>query len=66
MQRHPLMYKAYIDNIAAFKAASGSLYMVFDSVSIHSSKDTFGHYEFQDESIHDAPKHRAVIGGGGR
>jgi len=26
----------------------------------------FGHYEFQNESINNAPKHRAVIGGGGR
>ena len=66
MQRDPLMYKAYIDNIAAFKAKGGSLYMAFNSVSVFKSKDTFGHYEFQDESIHDAPKHRAVIGGGGR
>ncbi|GAB4108045.1 MAG: hypothetical protein Kow00105_13730 [Phycisphaeraceae bacterium] len=28
--------------------------------------DTFGHFEFQDESINNAPKHRAVVGGGGR
>jgi len=66
LQRNPLMYKAYIDNIAAFKSQGGSLYMAYYSVGKFQDRDTFGHYEFQNESINNAPKHRAVIGGGGR
>jgi hypothetical protein len=66
LQRHPLMYKAYVDNIAAFKAQGGSLFMAYNSVGKFTEDDTFGHFEFQDESINDAPKHRAVVGGGGR
>ncbi len=66
LQRRPMMYKAYIDNIKAFKDAGGSLFMAFNSVGKFTEDDTFGHFEFQDESIHEAPKHRAVIGGGGR
>jgi hypothetical protein len=74
IQRHPKMYQAYIENIKAFVQAGGGgpawpwggkLYMAFNSVSKF-DRDAFGHYEFQDESIDDAPKHRAVIGGGGR
>ncbi len=66
LQRHPLMYKAYADNIAAFKSQGGSLFMAYYSVGKYQDKDTFGHFEFQDESINNAPKHRAVVGGGGR
>jgi len=46
---------------------SGARYtaMAFNSVGKFTNEDTFGHFEFQNESINDAPKHRAVIGGGG-
>ena len=47
---------------------SGSRYtaMAFNSVGKFTKEDTFGHFETQNESIHNAPKHRAVVGGGGR
>ncbi len=66
LQRRPLIYKAYVDNIAAFKQSGGSLYMAYHTVGRYSDQDSFGHFEFQNESINNAPKHRAVIGGGGR
>jgi len=66
MQRHPKMYVAYLENIWAFVDSGGSLYMAFNTVGKFTDKDTFGHFEYQDESINDAPKHRALIGGGGR
>lgn len=66
LQRRPMMYRAYIDNIKAFKDAGGSLYMAYNSVGKFEERDTFGHFEYQDESIGNAPKQRAVIGGGGR
>jgi hypothetical protein len=80
IQRHPLMYQAYLENIRAFIKSGdelpplgsgiftwgGKLYMAFNSVSKYEGGDAFGHYEFQDESIHSATKQRAVIGGGGR
>jgi hypothetical protein len=74
-QRHPLIYKAYIDNIKAFREAGGGgtpwpwggkLYMAYHTVGKFSNDEAFGHFEYQDESINNAPKHRAVVGGGGR
>ncbi|MEZ6193341.1 MAG: hypothetical protein R3C45_18880 [Phycisphaerales bacterium] len=66
LQRHPLMYKAYVDNIAAFKNQGGSLFMAYNSVGKLQEKDTFGHFSFRTNRSTTRFKHRAVIGGGGR
>ena len=60
-QQLPEMYQAYLQNIQTFKDAGGSLYMAFNFVQPSTNFGSWGHLQYQNQPLNDAPKFRAIL-----
>jgi len=61
-QRMPEIYDAVFENLTAFKDAGGSLFMSFNFINDQDDNNgPWGHMEYQDQSLIDAHKMRAVL-----
>ncbi|WP_432799975.1 hypothetical protein [Poriferisphaera sp. WC338] len=60
-QELPEMYGAYIQNMTAFQKAGGSLYTAFDYVEPSTNFGSWGHLQYQNQPLKDAPKYRAIL-----
>ena len=60
-QSHPEMFDLYLENLASFEAMGGSLFVAFNSCRVIDKNGAWGHLEFMDQPIDDAPKYRALV-----
>ncbi len=61
LQTIPQIRILYDQNLAAFKDAGGDLFMAFNDVSKPGKFGAWGHLEYQDQPVQDAPKYRTLI-----
>lgn len=59
--RHPGMFDLYRAHLSNWFQAGGGLFVVFSNVSKPSKWGSWGVLEFQDQSVDQAPKYRAVL-----
>ena len=60
-QTHPRMYGLYLLNMRLFEMAGGDLFVAFNDVSRPGKFGSWGHLEYQDQPISEAPKYRALL-----
>jgi hypothetical protein len=61
-QKSDRLYNMYIDLICSFKKLGGRLFMAFSFVSPQESQfGSWGHLDYLDQSIIDAPKYQALL-----
>ncbi len=60
-QTHPRMYGLYLLNMRLFEVAGGDLFVAFNDVGRPGKFGSWGHLEYQDQPISEAPKYRALI-----
>ncbi len=61
VQSHPLMEQLYLDNLAAWEAAGGDGEWWYQDVSRPSKHGAWGHLQYQDQPVGDAPKMKAIL-----
>ncbi len=60
-QTHPLMTEAYRKMLEGFHNAGGSLFVAFAYVGRQGRYGSWGHLQYQDEPLENAPKYRALL-----
>ena len=61
MQSRPRMFNAYLKNLDAFEQAGGDLMVPFNYIDRPGNHGAWGHLEFQDATLDNAPKFKALL-----
>jgi len=59
--RHPRMKKLYLDYLAGWRQAGGTMFVIFSSVGRYSKWGSWGLMEYHGQPINKAPKYEAVV-----
>jgi hypothetical protein len=60
-QDHPKMYDLYQQNMLEFERAGGSANVMFNYVGRRDQWGSWGHLQYQDESLNSARKFKAIL-----
>ena len=60
-QVHPVMSLAYRELFQGWNEVGGNVFMAFNSVGTNTRHGSWGHLEYQDQPVSEAPKYRALL-----